>query len=264
LKEKYLQTPPSTIVLKGKILRLKSLYIWLFSGIIKYEPKEALKGGNMTNFLKRNVLKPLTLLIFTIFICTFSFSYVIANRGEETYENPGDKVLTTESNIVESAGYFLQGYADYVLILNRIELSNQQGIDYTEMQILVDRVIYSMENAKNSYFSLIKRAVITPYKVEMINKLKSFDYNKFCNDEHLINSIFSDTTSYLSNGNVTEVFKKLLLGTEHILSKLQGVKAAVDVEKFPDLSIIWQLNQEFSYHLIFGQYAAQVFFKISK
>jgi hypothetical protein len=43
---------------------------------------------------------------------------------------------------------------------------------------------------------------------------------------------------------------------------LKDIKAAVDAEKFPELPLLWRLNQKAAEIMLTGQYAAEIFYEI--
>ena len=126
--------------------------------------------------------------IFVILAVTInSYSYIIANRLEDTFNNPGESRSIIGSYIIDGAGYFLMGQADFLLFLNRVERADEPDVlDYTELQIIVDRAIVNMEKAKEAYESLEQAAAVAPYNPTVIEKLSNFDYKGFQKSHRVI------------------------------------------------------------------------------
>lgn len=188
-----------------------------------------------------------------------SYSMVIANRGEESYDDTGLKTSSIKILIVEGAGNYLTAYSDYLLFLNRVELSSENSPGYNEMQTFLNRCLEKLNRAKAAYFALNQNAANTPYNFEIIYRLIFFNYDLFQWQKGLNPYIFKDVVKYLRSGNVNGIFDRLLSSIETLILKVSDVKEMVDAYRFPDLHSIWRLNQLFSETLLFGQYAAEVF-----
>lgn len=188
-----------------------------------------------------------------------AFSLIIANYGDKNYDDSGLKTSSINSLIIEGAGNYLTAYSDYLLFLNRVELSSENNPGYDEMQTFLNRCLEKLQKAKTAYQSLDQNTVSTPYNPEMIYRLIFFNYDLFQWERGLNPSIFKDVKKYLITGNVNGIFDRLLSVTGTLILKVTAVKDMVDAYKFPDLNSIWRLNQLFSETLLFGQYAAEVF-----
>jgi hypothetical protein len=203
--------------------------------------------------------------IFSMFTI-FSFAYVIANRGDEAFENPkyDGRSITIQSCIIDGAGYYLQAYSDILLFLQEIEWSNPENVNYDELKRLLNRSLDGMKNAGNTYANLEKLANTTPYNPVFIEKLTAFDYRAFQQSRAAYSIAFIATRIYLAAGDVRGLFMHIKAGTGQILGMLMDIKAAVDMEKFPELSVLWRLNQKTAEIMLTGQFAAEIFDKISR
>ncbi len=188
-----------------------------------------------------------------------SYAYIWANYSDCGFDEEGEKLLSIGDYIVESAGYFLKSHSDILLFLDRVEMSEINGIDYKEFRTIIYKAIENMEKAKESCFNLKQKADATPYKKSVINLLLSFDYDGFKKERGLNNDIFNDVEKFLGNGNVRGIYGRLLKNTGEILDKLYSIKDSLDGDTFPDILILWRVNQEYSCVMLFGQYSAEVF-----
>jgi hypothetical protein len=212
-------------------------------------------------FLK-NGKATIKLILFALIILSLTFnafSYVISNYGDESYDDNGLKTTSIKSLIVEGAGNYLAAYSDYLLFLNRVELSSENSPGYVEMQSLLNRCLEKLNRAKTAYLALNQNAANTPYNFEIIYRLIFFNYDLFQWERGLNPYIFKEVVKYLRVGNVNGIFDRLLSAAETLILKVAAVKEMVDAYQFPDLNSIWRLNQLFSETLLFGQYAAEVF-----
>ena len=215
------------------------------------------------------VLKPFVFIIVLLFLSLHSFSWIYHNHGEEGYADDGggsaDSYISgspISNYIMEGAGYFLEGYADVLLLLNRFEMSDLKGIDYNEVKQISDRALYNIKNTCVIYDSLIAMAERTPYNKAFLEKLACFDYESFRDDNHLNRDVFKEVETFLSKGEITGTFKQSREVFNLISVFLNSIKDSIDAEKIPPLSKLWKLNQLYAGELLFGQYTAQVYYTI--
>lgn len=201
----------------------------------------------------------LTLVVFN----AKGYTYVKANYSPIGFEPPeGKSNAPLEQYVVEGAGYFLNAYSDVLLLLNRVETADVQGIDYPGMQEILARAVSRMEMAKTAYTHLKETADITPYNPMVIETLISFDYDGFCEENHLIGSIFDEVKNYLAGGDIRGIYTQMLSDTENILLLLYSIQKEVDAQQMPKLKDFWKLNQWCSHSLLSGQYVSQIFYNI--
>jgi hypothetical protein len=170
---------------------------------------------------------------------------------------------TIRDYVIEGAGYFLESYSGFLLFLNKVELNELQGLDYNEVQMILNSAIEKMENARDIYTRLKQEADVTPYNPDMIDQLMNFDYDDFQETNHLVAPIFKQVEYYLEKGNIREMFDEALLDMEKILDIASLIKGRIDRGEFPEVSRLWELNEFCSVSLLFGQYAARVFQEIN-
>jgi hypothetical protein len=204
---------------------------------------------------------------------TIGLSRILQNGSGKGYGDDGgdsgsqerrSSISIINTYIIVGAGYYLNAHSDSLALLNRIELSEIIGIDYSECKNLVDRALNNIKNAKETYSLLIEVAEITPYNQLVISKLKSFDYDSYLN-EHALNSlIFKDVEDYLKNGDIRGVHKRIYYDVIEIENLLISIKDEISLNKMPELSNLWKLNEKFSDTLIYGGYVARVFFNLDR
>lgn len=211
----------------------------------------------MLNKKNQNVARILIAITAVIILSTNIYPRMIANDGECAYD--GGKSYSIKSNIVAGAGYFLNSYSDALLLLNRVELADVNGIDYPELRETLYRAIENMEKAKDAYTLLTETAENTPYNRVFIDQLLLFDYAGLQKENALNSAVFTDVQALLAKGDVTGVFSRILAGTGTVLDTLYTVKDRVDAGKFPAVSDLWRLNAAYGETMMFGQSAAEVF-----
>lgn len=215
---------------------------------------------------KKNLtLKVFLVSLFVITLNFYSYSLIYDNGAGGGYGSGGegeDKGDTIESYIIEGAGYFLNGYSDVLMLLNRVEISGINRINYDEVLNIIDRALNNVKDAKTSFSRIIDLAESTPYNESVIAKLLSFDYNSFMVKNSLNSFVFKDVESFLENGNITGMFKRNYSDMSRIEEILVSIKEKLSLNKMPELSYFWNLNQQYMLAILLGQYAAQVFKEI--
>ena len=224
----------------------------------------------MRKINKQFTLKILIGVIISMMIYTMGFSYIYLNGSGRGFEDPDDtdtadgvkSELKISFLVEECAGYFLNGYSDYLAFLNRIELQNLNGISYTECQQILDSAISNIKNARYSFETLIQKAENTPYKKDVVLKLISFDYDDFMEQNGLNTEIFKKVEYYLSEGDIIGNYNLAYNSICTIEEMLNSIKNELLLNEIPELSNLWKLNEIFSEALIYGQYVARVFYAI--
>lgn len=190
------------------------------------------------------------------------FSYIVLNYTDSSYDNDEESTTPLAAYIVEGASYLLNGYSDILLFLNKIEISELNTPNYSELQEILGKAIENMTLSKKAYEQLITTAGTSAYNPVIINRLITFDYKGFQKEKGLIVDVFSKVKKYLEKGDVRGIYTNLLADIEDILNKLSELKGAVESGSFPPVSNLWRLNQQCSETILFGQYASEVFNRI--
>ena len=201
--------------------------------------------------------------LVVLFASMTLFGVVIANHGESGYngDGEGNKAINDplKTMIITGAGNFIQSQALFQQFLHKIELAELYGVNYDELQGILNDAIIGIESANTTYYDFIKLAAATPYNESFIAALESFDYDGFRGKNHLNAIIFSKLASLLRNGNITGVYQEIYRNSGKISRLLHKVKYAVDKDIFPEITVLWQINRVYFDSYIFGQYAAMIF-----
>jgi hypothetical protein len=217
----------------------------------------------MSYLKKFTILRILLVITVLTMFSTYSFSLWWCNNSDGAYNGIGDGLGAPTSPIAqyiaEGAGYFLDSYSCTLQFMTKVELASQRGMNYPELSQLLDAAIINMEQARYTYRLLKETADNTPYNPAVIQALKNFNYNRYCEINCLNKEIFTGVKSYLSSGRVTEIYGKLLSDMGIMVNLLQSVKKNIDNNLFPPVKAVRKLNQTYSTSLLFGQYVAGVF-----
>jgi hypothetical protein len=210
---------------------------------------------------------------FVLFTPATSMALMMGNDSDQTFLELEMKQLSTNVTIppqslreylISGAGYYLDSYSDALAFLKKIELAELSGIDFSEMQALINSSLGNMELANEAYINLKIKAEYSTYNEEIIAKLKSFPYEQYRRTYGLYKSTFKELEDYLRVGDVRGAYAEMQANTENLLVILNQVKNSVDSSQFPDIPSLWKLNQSYSESMLFGQYMAGIFAEILK
>jgi len=217
--------------------------------------------------------KNLTVRFYTITLCMICFlgilSYpiVIFNWGDKPYTGTTVKTSGAGSGtgdimaslIQTGAGYVLKAHSDFWLVLNKVEMSDPEALNYTELTTLVMSTRTSLASAISTYKNLKMLADSMPYDPGMIEVLMQFDYNALNASRPHNQSVWGEVKQFLITGDVRGVFTKSLSTLEEIYRMVDTVYYSVSNKVYPDIKALWSLGTLFSDSHLFGQYSAEVF-----
>lgn len=164
--------------------------------------------------------------------------------------------------IAEGGGYFLQALSETHRFLGLIESSEVTGPDISAIREAVNAAISNAEKAQEIYKQLINLAAVTPYNEVVIDRLMVFDFEGFQKQTGLLPVIFNRVWAYLGTGDVRGIYQRFYDNTGDILDRLTIIKSVVDSGQLPPMSVAWRLNQKCAEYKLFGQYVAEVFYKL--
>ncbi len=214
-------------------------------------------------------MKILVLFIALVMVASNIFPIMHSNDSETAYlVNVSSQRLTTDQNmrqlIIESAGFIISSQSNYFNFLNEVELSELTEADYSGLQLELNSCISNMQSYLDIYEQLISSAKSRAYNQTVITELLAFDYANFQTNNSLNHEIFSVVADYLGRGDVTGILIQLKSNMYIVYEKLVNIKADVDLEIFPKISLLWIINQEFNDSMLLGQYLAEVFYDIKR
>ena len=221
--------------------------------------------------MRRITFSTITLIVCLVFTFTVNLNALMfGNESESAYIPTPPSTNGTASirsitlrqlianggsNLFKSAGQINQFFS-------LVESSEVTGPDYMGLQKTINAAIFYLEQARADYLQLKNRAAVTPYNKEVISRLLNFDYESFQQENGLFPIIFEKVKGFLAVGNVTGIYNEFYSYNVYILDFLYLLKKDIDAGIFPDISTVWSVNQKYSEIKLFGQYVAQVFYRI--
>jgi len=217
---------------------------------------------------KKLIVKALLVTIVTAFLCMNVYAYIDLNGSGGGYGNAGESSggssICSQNNDLEyfimlGAGHYLDAKTDIQQLLKTVEWQDIRGVNYTNMQGLVDSALYHMKNALYISELLIGTAEVTPYNETVQALLKDFDYNAYMLENGLNKGSFEIVRQHLQTGDITGIFKRTHANYTKIVQLLEAVKKEVYNNTMPGLSIFWQLNETLDNTSTIGSYTARIF-----
>lgn len=205
-----------------------------------------------------------SLIILILFVSMGLFGVISGNDSDRGYDGGGGGRESSGNTqirtlIVLGAGHFLKSHSDYQQFLYKIEVAELYGVNFEELQSILNNAIDSMKSSKNAYFDLKTIAAVTPYNQEVVEQLKNFNYDGFLEGRNLNLQVFRKVQGFLSKGDITGTYEEIFSNTGDILTALYNVKSEIDQDIFPDIPGLWDIIQQYSDSLSFGQYITMIF-----
>ena len=176
-----------------------------------------------------------------------------------------DEVLagfSMKTHIVEAAAHFLNAYGHTMLLLNKIELSELYGLNFTEAQQLTNIAIEEMNYAIAEFSSLRELAAKTPYNDNVLDLVAAYDFAQFESRKKANASILGNLKDLLVQKKLREYYDQIQTNLYEIVGHLNLLKSHLDGNIYPDFEAVHNLNQVLAETMISGEYAAEIFHEV--
>ena len=211
-----------------------------------------------------------TVIIF--FTITSINAYWVFNETHTAFQsvsNDSDSNLSSNATdlntlVIQGASSLIKSRANFLLLLNKLELSNLNGLNFDDLKNDLNHSIQDLENAYEFYYRLKAVADSTPYNQSIIESLKIFDYSGFQKEKELAPNSFDLVTMYLSSGDIRGIYSYYFHEIGSLLSNLYQLRWLLSFNTFPELENVWRINQKYMNALLLGQYTAEVFYNIKE
>lgn len=160
--------------------------------------------------------------------------------------------------VILSASYFFKGQSTIFALSNKVEISDLQSFDSYGANSDLNESLYNIYLAWYYYGKLVEKANITLYNQTVINKLKAFNYDSFVVNFGLNKDVFSEVQGFLQKGDIRGVYARIkgdMATIYNLLLKIQNSNYG----NIPSNETMWNLNQQCSKTLLFGQYVTRIF-----
>jgi len=176
--------------------------------------------------------------------------------GNDLEGSGGEKSSQTEGFIIDGASYFLQSYADILLILNESEIGLKNGIHGERVFQLVETARDKLETAIKQYslaLALIKKTV---FSETWLQTLKTFDYEGLAAARHLHPDVMQQVSAFLSNCDVVGLYQRLLDNMKKLQTQLQEMAKNAPNGILPGMEQLRTLYQLYSDSMLLGYYTS--------
>jgi hypothetical protein len=167
---------------------------------------------------------------------------------------PEEEQGAIESAVIQGAIYFLQAKSQADLLLGEVEKSAKQPLNYSSALICTEKAIAELEKSIDEYHQAITCAKRAGYIDDVIQKFKNFNYDAFASEKKLNRDIMAVVKAYFSGGNIIGVYRQYVEYLGEILITLHLIDDKLSADLLPDISLSWQLLQQFSRASLFGNY----------
>ncbi len=167
--------------------------------------------------------------------------------------------FTLRQHILEGASALLKSRSDFFRFLDKVELSELNGVDYNGLQETLNAAVSNLEQARESYIKLGYIANITPYNPMVIQRLIDFDFDEFQKETGYNAVVFNRVKEFLIKGDVRGIYNQTSHEIGQVLSGFVKIQGRVDSNLFPDVSGVRQVNSQFAEFMLFAQYVADIF-----
>ena len=195
--------------------------------------------------------------------CTQIYPRIWCNTTDGGFSD--DAVLagfSMKTHIVEAAAHFLNAYGHTMLLLNKIELSELYGLNFTEAQLLTNTAIDEMNVAIAEFSALRELADRTPYNDNVLDMVAVYDFSQFEARKKANTSILNSLKELLLERKLREYYAQLHSKLYEIVGHLNLLKSHLDGNMYPDFEAIHNLNQVLAETMISGEYAAEIFHEV--
>jgi len=192
------------------------------------------------------------IVLFLLFFCFWAQAFVELNDIVPVFSEKSQ--LSIENAVIQGAVHFLQAQSQASLLLAEYEKSGQQPFNFPAALTLTDKSITEIEKALDRYNQAATIGKQTGYINGMIQKCKNFDYNSFASEKSMNSDIMVMVKAYFCQGNIVGIYRQYVEYLGDILINLNLIREKLSQNIVPEISMFWQLVQQFSKAALFGNY----------
>lgn len=178
---------------------------------------------------------------------------ICLNDIAEVY--PDGKSSEIEAYIIDGAEKFLSSYSDSLLLMKEYEISSNSSFNSTMALLRTESALKKLEESRSSYAKALEMAENVPYVKAFKDKLESFNYEKYINDEGLNTGLANEVTKFLNVGDVKGLYIRNLERIDKIIEILSRIKSSLNEGRIPIVNTLWYLLQNYSETALFGNYS---------
>lgn len=219
------------------------------------------------NTIKNEFFDAMLVILLSILFCSNLMGRMVVNGTELAFLPDGREQIRV--NVIRGAGYYLKSQSDFLLFLNRVEMSDIEGMDFAEAQEIIDSAATNMEQAVKTYETLARQAEVTGYDHSVLPKLLNAKFVELDETGRVIDEAVyrpdarRQAESFLREGDIRGIYFRLYQETQELLVALKRIKVEVDAYRMPGNSMLWDLGRNYSETLVFGHNVADIFAQLT-
>lgn len=147
-----------------------------------------------------------------------------------------------------------KAYSEVLVLLQRIELMDNQQLDYKELIRHTDNAILSLGEGKKACSLSIRIANRAKDQSLQLKSLRIKDPAYVVKGVVVNDVIYKQFASYISNGDLAGYFKHLSRAFDQSRDTLVMIKKELRAGQVPDLKLFWSINELMSETTILNSY----------
>jgi hypothetical protein len=159
-----------------------------------------------------------------------------------------------ESSVIDGTIHFFSAYSHANILMKEYEKSAKESLNYLIALEYTEKAITDLEKSKDKYAQAHTLGKQAGYSEEMIQKFKTFDYDTYTAGKQLNNDVMALVKAYFRAGNILGTYQQQVEYIDDILLILVAIKEKLAAGQLPDISLLWQLVQQFSTSSLFSNY----------
>lgn len=206
--------------------------------------------------------KAILVIILTMSLSVTGFCRIFGNGSGNGFDEKSGSKDEINLLIIDGASSYLKAYTNVLLSLDKIELSDIEGINFSEVSNDLFNARKNLNSAIISYNRLIFLAENSTLRLTVFKKLKELNYEKLAKEKKLNNLMINEINNFLANGDLAGIYRSLKADFTDIDLLLEKIEQTVKNHKMPSNTHLWKLNRKFAKTLLRGQYIAEIFHTI--
>lgn len=195
-------------------------------------------------------------IVFEIFLfVNIGYSAIFANDIVEGFPEP--EAGNIESSVTEGSSLFFQGMAELMNLFDEGE-KGAANVLFPNSANLIDSAITRFKMAKEKYILAANMGKTVDKTRCNFTYLKTFDYDRFAEENGLMGEIVTDVKKYLANGDAVGFYRRIAYDLDNLISRLVILKEKLTSKPAFYRDDYWQLLRQASRLMLFGNYGTMV------
>jgi hypothetical protein len=194
------------------------------------------------------------MIVFFAVLVIFSPLHAFIELNDVMPAFPEEAQIPIENNVIEGAFHFLQAQSEAALLLAEYEKSGRLAFNFAAALSHAGKAISEVEKSIAAYDRAISLGKESGYLDNVIQSFKDFNYDTVAAEKALNKDVMEVVKAYLSGGNILGVYQQNAEYLGEILLTLKVVADKCAIQQMPDVTLLWQLLQQFSRTALFGNY----------